>query len=226
MADIAIKSYLTDGEGRASAQGKATEQTIEGSPYADYIIGTDNNDLIYGWHGSDDIEGGLGHDVIYGENGNDWIWGDHGHDSLYGNTGHDRLWGGPGLDNLYGGSGNDILNGGAHGDYLNGGYGADIFRFTQTDVFRQGRFADFIEDFFPAEGDLIDVSRIDAIRGGGDDAFRFIGDNAFTGRAGQLRYEIDGDSTYVEIDTDGDAVYDYYIELNGQIDLVSSDFIL
>ena len=197
-----------------------------GTSASELIYGSAYNDLIYGRGGNDDIYGGSGGDTIYGAGGRDYINGGSGHDDLFGGSGADTLIGGAGLDNLYGGSGNDWIAGGAHSDYLYGGTGADIFVFTNSDVRYQGTWSDYIDDFYHSDGDLIDVSRIDAIEGGRDNAFRFIGDADFTGRAGELRYTNEAGYTYVEIDTDGDRHYDYYIELNGSFDLSASDFIL
>ena len=190
---------------------------IYGSSYADLIYGYDGNDTIYGGHGSDTLNGGSGRDYLSGGSG---------HDDLYGGSGSDRLVGGDGLDNLYGGNGNDFLAGGAHSDYLYGGYGADRFVFTQADVIYQDAWNDYIDDFYHSDGDIIDVSRIDAVAGGRDNAFFFIGTDEFSGQAGEMRYENTADATFVEMDTDGDGHYDYFIELNGSFDLWASDFVL
>ncbi len=71
--------------------------------------------------------------------------------------------------------------------------GADVFRFHAETS--DGYSTDTIADFDPAEGDRIDLSRIDAnTKLGGRQAFRYIGEApAFEGRtgyqaAGQLRF--------------------------------------
>lgn len=216
-------------------EGTRGNDLIYGSAYSDTIYGWDGHDTIYGGRGSDTIYGeagrdwlygGSGYDDLFGGGGNDRLYGGYGHDDLHGGGGNDRLMGGSGLDNLYGGNGNDFLSGGAHGDSLFGGYGADLFVFTNADVNNQGRFHDYVDDFYHSDGDVIDVSRIDAIPGGRDSSFDFIGTNDFTGHAGELRYERDGNSTWVEMDLDGDGFYDYLIELNGSFDLSASDFYL
>lgn len=216
-------------------EGTRYDDVIYGSSYDDAIYGYGGNDRMYGGRGYDALFGGDGRDYLYGESGNDDLWGNagpdriyggSGHDNLYGGGGSDRLIGGQGLDNLYGDSGNDYLSGGANSDYLYGGYGADRFVFTDADVNNQDAWNDYVDDFYHSDGDIIDVSGIDAVDGGADNAFRFIGSNEFSGVAGQLRYEKTGDATFVEVDLDGDRHFDYFVEFNGSFDLSASDFIL
>lgn len=74
---------------------------------------------------------------------------------------------------------------------------------------------------------MIDLRKIDARPGsGGDDAFRFIGKQDFTGREGQLRYEYSKGNTIVQGDTDGDGSADFAIVLIGKVALTGSDFLL
>ena len=60
----------------------------------------------------------------------------------------------------------------------------------------------------------------------GDDAFTFIADAAFSGTAGELRYEHVGGNTMIYMDVDGDGNADYAIRLDGNIDPLESNFIL
>ena len=61
-----------------------------------------------------------------------------------------------------------------------------------------------------AVGDKIDLSPIDAIAGGADDAFTFIGTNvAFTNAAGQLRTIDVAGNVFVQGDLDGDGIADF-----------------
>ena len=68
-----------------------------------------------------------------------------------------------------------------------------------------------------ARGDKIDLSRIDAIAGGADDAFSFIGSAAFSGggaSAGQLRYTDAGGGIFiVEGDVNGDGLADFALSV-------------
>ena len=94
-------------------------------------------------------------------------------------------------------------------------------------------FGDQILDF-AAGMDRIDLSTMDAKSGTKkNDVFKFIGSSAFTGAAGQLRYEIidlpgtDGDYTRVTGDLDGDRIADFEIILLGNTtSLSSNDFVL
>ncbi len=74
---------------------------------------------------------------------------------------------------------------------------------------------DTITDFNWAEGDRIDLSGIDAIAGGSDDAFTFV--TRFTKAAGQamLVYNAAADFTALRLDVDGDGRIDLEIVING-----------
>ena len=143
---------------------------------------------------------------------------------LTGNNGDNSLKGMAGDDTIYGGFGNDALIGGAGRDFLYGGVGADDFRFNPGDFAGLTVDTDFIGDFSHASGDKITLAAVDAIAGGADDAFAFIGTAAFSNVAGQLRYEYSGANTMIYGDTNGDGVADFGIMVGGNIALVSGDF--
>lgn len=172
--------------------------------------------------------------IITGNGLNNSLIGGSGDDTLDGGDGNDTLNGGGGNDTLIGGAGNDVLNGGPGMDVMDGGAGADRYLFIQSSV--STTQIDRIY-FSAADDDLIDLSLIDAITGGGDSAFSFIGTGAFTGAAGQLRYEMtgswsEGDRSGLVYslsgDLNGDGVADFVIQVNalGTDPLVNSDFIL
>jgi len=145
---------------------------------------------------------------------------------LYGFEGSDSLDGGGGNDDLFGGSGNDLLTGGAGQDKLAGGAGNDTF------IFRDGDFggatkatADHITDF--ATGDLIDLANVDAnALIDGDQGFTFLGTNAFSGTAGELRYEKVGGDSYISGDTNGDGLADFMIKVDGNHTFTGGDFLI
>ena len=120
-----------------------------------------------------------------------------------------------------------VLIGGLAGDTMTGGAGADVFRFLDGDM-RAGRAnADVITDFSQTEGDRISLNLVDAdTTVAGDQRFDWIGTDAFSGTAGELRYVQEGGSTYLEGDVNGDGVLDFTIVLNGLIDLTSADIAL
>lgn len=158
------------------------------------------------------------------------IFGSGGANTISGLGGNDTLRGAGGRDVLFGGDGDDYLAGGAGSlDEMTGGTGADRFAFAAIDESTTGPVnADVIRDFNQAEGDLISLFHIDAIAGGADDPFTFIGTAAFSGTAGELRYRFESGTgdTMVELDVDGDGVRDMSIRLTGHHDLVAGDFVL
>jgi subtilisin-like proprotein convertase family protein len=140
-------------------------------------------------------------------------------------AGIDDVFGGDGDDTLSGSKGNNILAGSRGEDLLSGLKGDDDFRYWHI---RDSRTTDrdLITDFGLGDDD-IDLKRIDANKATDkNDAFKFIGDDAFTNVAGQLRFVKDAGVTRVEGDVDGDGSADFAIDLTGLIDLVKGDFIL
>ncbi|WP_417723922.1 M10 family metallopeptidase C-terminal domain-containing protein [Salipiger sp.] len=160
-------------------------------------------------------------------------------DNLRGDAGANVLEGGGRSDRLYGRGGDDLLIGGAGADALYGNLGADTM-IGGEDAGRRDRFIyfqaeesgvgagnrDIITDFVAGE-DRIEISRIDAdTTQGFKQAFDFIGDAAFSGTAGELRFGQGGGVTLVQADRDGDGVADFEIELTGLVDLTESDFLI
>ncbi|PZR61654.1 MAG: hypothetical protein DI537_52415 [Stutzerimonas stutzeri] len=105
-----------------------------------------------------------------------------------------------------------------------------MFLFTaKSDSGTNARIRDTITDFSQKGGDKIDLGRIGLDKGNGEDPFfTFLGKGAFTGKAGELRYEIkDGKTTVLsDLDGDGDGDADVSILLDGTINLKATDFIL
>jgi Ca2+-binding RTX toxin-like protein len=146
---------------------------------------------------------------------------------LTGNGFSNTIIGNIGNNVVEGGGGSDILVGGAGRDTLTGGAADDYFYFADGDLNATRASADTITDFNRAAGDLIVLEDIDAREtAAGDQAFTFIGSSAFSGLAGQLRYDKQGGNTYIEGDTDGNRVADFVICLTGTINLVVGDFVL
>ena len=102
-----------------------------------------------------------------------------------------------------------------------GTLGSDSFAF---DASAMGM--NMITGFDPLD-DIIDLSAIDAIAAtAGDDPFTFIGETAFGGTAGELRYIVASDGVHVQLDVDGDQVADFEILVAGQDSLTAADFVL
>ena len=158
---------------------------------------------------------GLGN-FIQGGGGADVLDGDAGDDELRGQSGDDVLFGGTGSDTLIAGSGVDVMTGGA---------GADLFMFSNYET-GTGAAADRITDF-GAGSDKIDLAAIDADAGvAGNQVFTFIGTAAFSGTAGELRYDHVGADTWLRMDINGDAIADFEIVLSGVPVPVAGDFFL
>ncbi len=147
-------------------------------------------------------------------------------DMLTGNAGANRLDGGKGADTLRGGGGNDTLVGGPGKDAQTGGPGADIFLFNNTSETAAGAARDQITDFNAGSSgtsvDKINLRPIDAKTNvAGNQAFTFIGTNAFSGVSGQLRIALSGSTTIVSGDVNGDSVADFQIGLLNFTNLAS-----
>ena len=131
-----------------------------------------------------------------------------------------------GNDFIFGSSSADAIRGAAGADTLRGNGGADRFVFTtiaDTKVSAPDKILDFQHGV-----DKLDLGQIDAVStAGGNQAFTFIGESAFTNHAGQLRVDTtDPNKTLVLGDIDGNGVADFAIELSAGVQLSSGDFIL
>lgn len=206
--------YGNDG-GNNIYGGIGHDKISGGTPEFDPIFGQDDvDDIVYAGVGRDTLEGEGGHDIIYGDNGADHMSGGAENDSLYGGRGYDTIIGDEGSDSIFGGAGKDMLTGGS---------GADRFIFLA--VSESGRTAstrDVITDF-EVMLDRIDLRSIDAnINSDGDQAFKFIGSNAFTKAAGELKFF----NGVILADVNADGRADFKIELTGVSEISASDFVL
>ncbi len=172
------------------------------------VIGAGGNDKLTGNALTNVLDGGAGNDVISGQ------------------AGADTLKGGLGNDSLFGGDGDDFLIGGEGTDTMQGNLGADSFVLTSLADSMVGAGRDLISDFEQGS-DLIDLRLIDAITGGSDNAFAFVGTAAFSNVAGELRFFAQNATTMVvEGDVNGDGVADFQISVRTSATLQSSDFLL
>ena len=226
--------------------GEDGNDTLDGGAGADMMNGGAGNDAFY-------VDNALDQVVEYSASGNDTVYalvsfalagnieslrllgssaidatGNAANNILVGNNGANVLSGGAGDDKLWSAGGNDTLVGGTGRDEHAGGAGSDTFVFGDGDFGgTSAATADRIQDFAQAQGDLIDLSGVDANTGlGGDQGFAFIGTAAFSGSAGELRYEQSGGSTYVTGDTNGDGIADFMILLDGTHTLAGGDFVI
>jgi len=102
--------------------------SVTGSPQADFIDLGDGADTASGRGGRDEIDGGKGADTIRGGSGGDFIDGGAAGDTLIGGSGRDQIRGKSGADTIRGNSGRDDIRGGSGADVLSGGSGADLIR--------------------------------------------------------------------------------------------------
>jgi Ca2+-binding RTX toxin-like protein len=178
--------------------------------------------------GDDTLEGGGGSDGLYGFDGNDKLYGGDGDDQ--GIIASDwaatttyyvgGLFGGEGNDRIYGGDGDDEITGGMGRDQLWGGDDADRFIFgSNAETAKSGKKADVIHDFNRKQDDIVDLTGIDAKNGGGNNKFKYIGDDDFSGKKGELRYE----NFKLQGDTNGDGKADFTIKMLGVAKLTNAD---
>ena len=124
---------------------------------------------------------------------------------------------------LFGGAGDDRLDGGLGSDLLIGGVGADRFIFRDTANGSDG--VDTILDFSSDE-DIIDLRYLDAdITADGNQAFTFVGTDAFSGTAGEMRFEVAANGLTLMGDTNGDGVADFQLVMEGLDNLQTADIL-
>ena len=140
--------------------------------------------------------------------------------------------GGAGADRIVGNEVGNRLAGGRGSDRIDGGGGGDTFVFASLGDSRLvaprsdgKKVAPDVLDFVSGE-DWIDLSGIDAVAGtAANDAFAFIGSAAFTGQAGQLRFEVIGGRGHLFGDVDGDGLANLHI-VTAAIAIQPSDLFL
>lgn len=238
--------YLMGGAGNDTLSGSAGHDRMYGGTGDDrYLVG-DTADYAYenAGEGTDRVIATINHVLRanieqlelggsadlrgYGNALDNLIAGNGGANQLYGREGNDQLLGSGGNDILFGENGGDRLVGGVGQDRAYGGAGADEFIFGAGDLSgTSSSLADRIHDFSRAESDRIRLDEIDAdTLGNGDQSFAFIGENGFSGTAGELRYQQISGNTFVQGDMNGDGAADFWIRLDGLHTLGSGDFIL
>ena len=143
------------------------------------------------------LNGGEGNDQLYG--------GVTGNNHLYGDAGDDQLTGGELMDNLFGGTGADVMTGGG---------GAD--RFWVRDGESSAAAHDRITDFAPGIDRLV-LGFIDAdAQTPGMQTPAYLGTAAFTGGGvGSARCEPIASGMQLQVDVDGNATADLFVDLLG-----------
>lgn len=223
--------------------GGGGKDLLVGDDGADQLYGGDGSDLLAGERGNDKVDGGAGFDYatyFYAPTGADVNLaagtatdGFGGTDTLtsiegvYGSKFADTIRGNGNTNELFGNGGNDVLIGGGGQDLTVGDAGADRFVFNDGDVADELANADLIGDFSRGEGDKIDLSGLDAnANQAGDQAFTYLGTGAFTGKAGELRFDSVGGEGVLFGDVDGDKIADGFIRVDTNQAIVAADLIL
>jgi Ca2+-binding RTX toxin-like protein len=245
---------LIGGEGNNRLIGGTGADTLRGGEGSDRIAGGQGDDTVYVGLGKDKLFGGAGRDVLrfdelttvsgvtanlathkasFEDQGDGFrfirfedLVGTAYADTLTGSDVANSLAGGDGADTLSGGAGDDVLIGGAQGDVMSGGLGADTFVYiSKTDSPMGG--VDMIQGFDKGQ-DKIDLSAIDAVLGGADDALGFIGSQAFGAGGACVRYQRNdaGGTTLIELCLAGSSSPDMQIVLGGLHDLTAASFVL
>ena len=168
--------------------------------------------------------------ALHGHGGDDNLKGFGGDDAIFGGDDNDTLVGMDGDDGLVGQGGDDHIHGGLGRDIYWGGDGADAFVWYSTS---EATFVtdpvwinwpnsvnpntiDQLNDFDPAEGDLIHLSQIDAdVLADGDQAFNWIGTAQFSGTPGEINYYHFCGSTFIQMQTGDSTDVEAMIVLTG-----------
>ncbi|MGE0664644.1 MAG: PQQ-dependent sugar dehydrogenase [Hyphomonadaceae bacterium] len=222
--------------------GNSTANQIVGSDLYNILSGLAGNDRLIGMGGGDILDGGAGADEMIGGLGDDrYIVDDagdattelsgEGFDQVVSSvsftlaanvdmltltgSGNLNATGNSTANQIVGNSGANIIAGGGGGDLLEGGAGADRFVYSALSDSANGS-PDRILDFTPGQGDLIDLSAIDANTNvGGDQGFTFV--STFTNAAGQavLSYNAGLNQSTLLLDVNGDGVADFTLLIDG-----------
>jgi Ca2+-binding RTX toxin-like protein len=240
---------LEDGSGGSvgTTVGTAGADMLVGTAGADTMTGFAGNDVYVVNHpgdavieasgqGTDTVLSSVSYRLSWGQSienltltgdGNINGTGNSLNNVVEGTTGNNVLMGRGGDDTLSGDLGNDVLFGGSGRDIEIGGAGADRFDFNAAN--ESGTTSATRDQIvgFEQGADTLDFSTIDANNAAwGNQAFTFIGGDAFHGVAGELHQQSVDGNTIVSGDINGDSVADFQIELNGAFTLTPNDFIL
>ena len=225
---------LTGGLGADTLRGGAGNDYLDGGLGVDVLSGGAGNDVyVVNQVGDTVIEGiDAGYDIVRASidyvltahvealelqgTGNINGTGNNLGNRMTGTSGDNVLTGGGGGDTLLGGDGNDRLIGGGEGDLLTGGLGADTFVMTNGSLGGVLE-TDTIFDLIAGQGDIIDLSDIDANTSlAGDQAFTIV--SAFSKQAGQLTLTYGSNNiTTLRVDVNGDGKVDYQVKVTGDV---------
>ncbi len=190
-----VSLTLTDGDPNWDGDGVANGTVVDPG-----FFGSGLRALI-GTKRGDSLIGNVLANIISGLKGNDWLVGDLGNDILKGSRGK---------DGLYGGEGADLITGCKDRDRI---YYTDASESTidQRDTVKFGKVDRFVFSSF--DGDSTTE---------GQQMLSFIGKQAFTGTAGELR----ATRSVLEADTTGDGLADFAVNLRGNTLITANNLVL
>jgi Peptidase M10 serralysin C terminal len=131
--------------------------------------------------------------------------------------GDDVVVGTSGADRIFGEHGHDLIAGGGGADWLSGGLGRDVFAYLDLGDSTAAR-RDTIARFESGR-DQIDLSLMN--RPDGSAMFHWVGNAAFSGAAGELRFA----RGVLQGDADGDRTADFAIKVTGD-PVLAADVVL
>jgi Ca2+-binding RTX toxin-like protein len=191
----AVNLTLVDGDQNWDGDGQANGTVVDPG-----FLGSGER-IITGTKRGDTLTGNVLANTIYGKKGKDWLVGDLGNDILKGSLGNDRLYGGEGADQITGGQDKDRFIYTLASDSSTSL--RDTVKFGQEDCFVFSSF----------DGDSTTE---------GQQKLSFIGKQAFSGVAGELR----ATRSVLEADLNGDSIADFAINLRGNTLISSSNLVL
>jgi Ca2+-binding RTX toxin-like protein len=188
------------------ANGAASSDDLAG---IEDLTGSAFDDTLTGDAAANRIEGGDGDDNIYGREGDDLLDGGEGVDTA-------NYWDAPAFVVVDLGSGQAALGGGT--DTLTG------FENVGGSSFGDQLIGDEEITDFVSRSDVINLSAIDTDAGApGDQAFTFIGTDAFSATAvDEVRFS----AGVIYVDTDNDVGAEMAIALTGVASVTAADFVL
>jgi uncharacterized repeat protein (TIGR02059 family) len=191
----AVNLTLVDGDPSWDGDGSANGTVVDPG-----FLGSGER-IITGTKRNDTLTGNILVNTIYGKKGKDWLQGDLGNDILKGSIGNDRLYGGEGADQITGGKDNDRFLYTAATDSTS----------SLRDTVKFGTEDRFV--FTSFDGDSTTE---------GQQKLSFIGKQAFSGVAGELR----ATRSVLEADLNGDSLADFAVNLRGRSLITTSNLVL
>jgi Ca2+-binding RTX toxin-like protein len=201
---VNVEALVLTGTGGTIGTGNEGPNQITGNAAANGLNGRSGDDVLEGGAGADRIDGGAGSDTVGYASSPSAVTVDLGSlkvsggdaardtitnvENVIGSGFDDKLTGSDAANRIFGLAGRDRLTGRRGADTLAGGPDADEFIYGSV-LDSTSQAADTLVRFKATEGDIVDLSAVDAIaRTKRNDAFVFIGDAPFSGRAGELRF--------------------------------------